>query len=102
MRVQDTCPIAATAKIIAQKWTLLIVRDLMGGPKRFSELERSLQGISPRTLSDRLSHLEREGLVQRRNYSEAPPRVEYSLTTKGRDLLPVIEALRAYGEKWLC
>ncbi len=102
MAEQETCPIAATAKIIAHKWTLLIVRDLMTGPKRFSELERSLKGISPRTLSDRLSYLEEEGIIHRRNYGEIPPRVEYSLTEKGQDLLPVIEEIRTYGRKWLC
>jgi len=102
MTNNDTCPIAATARIIGHKWTLLIIRDLCKGPRRFSELERSLAGISPRTLSDRLRYLDDEGLVNRKCYGETPPRVEYSLTTMGKDLVPVINAIREYGRKWLC
>ena len=95
------CPIARTAEIISGKWTLLIIRDLTTGTKRFSELERSLEGISPKTLSERLSALEREGVLSRRTYAEVPPKVEYSLTPKGHALVGVIEAMRAYGNSWL-
>jgi DNA-binding HxlR family transcriptional regulator len=77
------------------------VRDLAEGRSRFCELERSLQGISPRTLSLRLRALEEEGIVERHTYAEVPPRVEYQLTEKGRDLLPIIEDMRAYGLRWL-
>ncbi len=95
------CPVARTAEIISGKWTLLIIRDLTTGTKRFSELERSLEGISPKTLSERLSALEREGILSRRTYAEVPPKVEYSLTAKGNALAGVIEEMRAYGKSWL-
>jgi len=90
-----------TAEIVCGKWTLLLVRDLAEGCSRFCELERSLAGISPRTLSLRLRALEEEGILERRNYPEVPPRVEYALTEKGRALLPIIDDMRAYGERWL-
>lgn len=96
------CPVARTAEIISGKWTLLIIRDLTTGTKRFSELERSLAGISPKTLSERLSALEREGVLHRRTYAEVPPKVEYSLTQKGQALAEVIDAMRTYGNRWLC
>src|ERR671932_38713 len=101
-RVTDeTCPVCATADVICGKWTILVIRDLAAGRSRFCELERSLQGISPRTLSLRLRALEEEGVVERHTYPEVPPRVEYSLTEKGQALLPIIEAMRAYGRDWL-
>ena len=95
------CPVLATARIVSGKWTLLILRDLAARPCRFTELERSLVGISPRTLSQRLRVLEEEGVIAREVYPEAPPRVEYRLTAKGRDIGPIVEAMRAYGEQWL-
>ena len=90
-----------TADIVCAKWTLLLVRDLSEGRSRFCELERSLTGISPRTLSLRLRALEEEGIVERLSYPEVPPRVEYALTEKGRDLLPIIDDMRRYGARWL-
>jgi DNA-binding HxlR family transcriptional regulator len=96
------CPVARTAEIISGKWTLLIIRDLASGVKRFNQLERSLHGISPKTLSERLRSLEEEGIIFRRTFAEVPPRVEYSLTEKGRDLVDLIESMRNYGERWLC
>ncbi|WP_036725897.1 winged helix-turn-helix transcriptional regulator [Patulibacter minatonensis] len=101
MAVDPTCPVCRTADIVCGKWTLLLVRDLAEGNTRFCELERSLTGISPRTLSLRLRGLEEEGIVARRTYSEVPPRVEYALTDKGRALLPIIEGMREYGTRWL-
>ncbi|HLY32355.1 MAG TPA: helix-turn-helix domain-containing protein [Ktedonobacterales bacterium] len=95
------CPVARTAEIVSGKWTLLIIRDLTTGTKRFSELERSLEGISPKTLSERLTALEREGMLSRRTYAEVPPKVEYSLTEKGQALASLIEAMREYGTRWL-
>jgi DNA-binding HxlR family transcriptional regulator len=86
------CPVCRTADIVCGKWTLLIVRDL---------LERSLGGISPRTLSLRLRALEEEGIVRRRTFPEVPPRVEYALTEKGRALVPIIDSMRTYGSEWL-
>jgi len=95
------CPVCRTAEIISGKWTLLVIRDLAGGSQRFCELERSLEGISPRTLSLRLRALEDEGIVERRTYPEVPPRVEYALTDKGTALVPLIEDMRSYGQRWL-
>jgi DNA-binding HxlR family transcriptional regulator len=101
MAVDPTCPVCRTAEVVCGKWTLLLVRDLAAGCSRFCELERSLAGISPRTLSLRLRALEDEGIVARHTYAEVPPRVEYALTDKGRALLPIIDQMRAYGEQWL-
>ena len=95
------CPVARTAQIMGNKWTPLIVRDLADGQRRFSELERSLIGISPKTLSERLKRLEEAHVIERRCFAEVPPRVEYSLTPKGHALLPVIESMRAFGLEWL-
>jgi len=101
MAAKDTCPVCATAEIVCGKWTLLVIRDLAEGRSRFCELERSLQGISPRTLSLRLRALEEAGIVRRQTYPEVPPRVEYALTEKGRALVPLIEDMRTYGRQWL-
>jgi DNA-binding HxlR family transcriptional regulator len=101
MAAEDPCPVCATADIVCGKWTLLIIRDLAERRSRFCELERSLAGISPRTLSLRLRALEEEGIVERRTYPEVPPRVEYALTEKGRALAPIIEDMRRYGREWL-
>jgi DNA-binding HxlR family transcriptional regulator len=79
----------------------LVIRDLAEGSQRFCELERSLDGISPRTLSLRLRALEDQEIVERRTYPEVPPRVEYALTEKGRALVPLIEDMRVYGRRWL-
>jgi DNA-binding HxlR family transcriptional regulator len=96
-----TCPVCATADIICGKWTILVIRDLAEGRSRFCELERSLAGISPRTLSLRLRALEEQGIVERQTYPEVPPRVEYSLTPKGMAIVPLIEDMRRYGREWL-
>ena len=96
-----TCSVAATAELVATKWTPLIVHDLSEGPRRFTELEHSCRGISPRTLSERLRALEQEGIVVRRSYTESPPRVEYELTGKGDALLPIIDEMRRFGHAWL-
>lgn len=98
----STCPVARTARIISGKWTLLIIRDLASGVKRFNQLERSLQGISPKTLSERLRSLEEEGVILRQTFAEVPPRVEYSLTEKGHDLIEMVTCMRCYGNRWLC
>lgn len=96
-----SCAVAACAEIIGAKWTALLVHDLSEGPRRFSELEHSCAGISPRTLSERLRVLEDEEIVERRSYAESPPRVEYELTAKGQSLLPIIAAMRDFGHHWL-
>ncbi|MBI2887081.1 MAG: helix-turn-helix transcriptional regulator [Chloroflexi bacterium] len=99
--MDEVCPVAEAAKLLGDKWTLIVLRDLAEGPRRFGELERSGEGISPSMLAARLRALEEEGLVTRTSYHEIPPRVEYALTEKGRDAEPVVEALRAYGTRWL-
>ncbi len=92
------CPVARTLDVIGERWTLLILRDLFQlGPRRFRDLERSLAGISPSTLSARLHHLERRNVVACRAYCEHPPRAEYTLTEEGRALGPVLKALKVWG-----
>jgi len=94
------CPIARTLDIVGERWTILILRDLVtGGPRKFQDFERSLIGISPNTLSARLKRLEEAGIVERRFYEQHPPRAEYVLTAKGRELGPALRALRSWGEK---
>ena len=97
----ESCSVAACAEIIGAKWTALLVHDLSEGPRRFSELEHSCAGISPRTLSERLRALEDEGIVGRHSYAESPPRVEYDLTDKGLALLPIITEMRQFGHAYL-
>ncbi|HLC05117.1 MAG TPA: helix-turn-helix domain-containing protein [Anaerolineales bacterium] len=92
--------VEATARLLSGKWTLLILYYLAEGRQRFGELEKLL-GVNPRTLSNRLSDLEMAGAVHREGYAEVPPRVEYSLTEKGRGLIPIIEAMSAYAERWM-
>jgi DNA-binding HxlR family transcriptional regulator len=97
----STCPVCRTAEVVCGKWTLLLIRDLADGSSRFCELERSLEGISPRTLSLRLRALEEEEIVERHTFPEVPPRVEYALTEKGEALVPLIDDMRKYGTRWL-
>ena len=99
--MDESCPVCRTDEIVCGKWTLLLIRDLAEGSARFCELERSLEGISPRTLSLRLRGLEDEGIVARHTYPEVPPRVEYALTPKGKALVPLVEDMRRYGTRWL-
>src|SRR6187401_3739308 len=101
MPVDESCPVFRTAEVVCGKWTLLVIRDLAEGCSRFCELERSLTGISPRTLSLRLRALEEEGIVARSTFPAVPPRVEYVLTEKGMALVPIIDSMRTYGAEWL-
>uniref|UniRef100_A0A831X8Q6 Transcriptional regulator n=2 Tax=Thermorudis TaxID=1649508 RepID=A0A831X8Q6_9BACT len=96
----DHCPLAQTASIICDVWTPLIIRDLSKGPKRFSQLQRSVSGISPKTLSTRLKQLEQQGIIQRLS-EPASARPRYELTAKGQALVPLIRDMRAYGRAWL-
>ena len=97
----EFCPVAHTANLIATSWTCLILRDLLRNEaRRFQEFQNSLAGIAPTTLSDRLRALEQNGIVERRFYSMSPPRAEYVLTDKGRDLGPVILAMKEWGGKY--
>ena len=101
MSSNETCPVCHTAEIISGKWTLLIIRDLAAGRSRFCELERSLDGISPRTLSLRLRALEAEGIVERHVLDANPPRVQYGLTEKGMALGPAVDSLKHWARTWL-
>jgi DNA-binding HxlR family transcriptional regulator len=95
-----TCgSIDAGLKIIGDKWTGQIVRELSAGPQRFSHLEQKL-GIGPRTLSQRLDSMELQAIISKRQFAEAPPRVEYSLTQKGEDLLPVLVSIADWSHKY--
>jgi DNA-binding HxlR family transcriptional regulator len=93
------CPVARTLDIVGDRWTMLILRDLRDGPRKFHELQGSLAGISPNTLSARLKNLEQHVIVERRFYEDHPPRAEYMLTSKGDELRSVLDALRKWGEK---
>ena len=90
---------AKSLEVVGDRWTLLLVRDLLGGTRRFQDLAASLTGIAPNILSDRLKLMEEHGLVTRRLYSERPPRAEYALTDRGRDLGLVVGALAAWGSR---
>lgn len=92
--------IASAMEVIGNKWTALILRDLFAGSKRFGELEKSVGSINPRTLSQRLDDLEQYGIITKKSYAEVPPRIEYTLTKKGQDLLPILEQMAAWGDKY--
>jgi len=87
-------------EVIEGKWTLLILRELLGGTKRFGELRRAIDDVNPKTLTDRLRTLEQHAILQRELFPEIPPRVEYTLTEKGRALAPVLQALAMWGTQW--
>jgi len=91
------CPVERAARILDGRWTTRIVRDLLPGRRRYSELLRSLSGISPKVLAERLRFLEEQGMITKTIYPEVPPRTEYTLTPGGRRLAPVIEAMAAFG-----
>lgn len=91
--------IASAMQIIGGKWTALILRDLFSGSKRFCELEKSVGHINPRTLSQRLDDLVTHGIITKQSFAEVPPRTEYSLTDKGRDLLPILKQMATWGKK---
>ncbi len=95
----DTCPVRRTAEIIDGKWTTQIVRDLLPGKKRYSELQQSLSGISPKILAARLKFLEQQGIVTKTIYPVIPPHTEYQLTPLGRKLKGVIAAMADFGTK---
>jgi DNA-binding HxlR family transcriptional regulator len=99
-RYEQDCPIAMSLDVIGERWTLLLIRDLLrDGPRRFQDFLAGQPGLAPTVLSGRLKALENEGLVARRGYASHPPRDEYVLTDKGRELVPVITALRHWGAR---
>jgi DNA-binding HxlR family transcriptional regulator len=95
----QACPVAKTLELVGDRWTLLIVRDLLAGPRRFQDLLASQPGIAPNILSDRVKLMEEHELITRRFYSEHPPRAEYELTAKGKELGTVVGALAAWGTR---
>lgn len=96
----EDCPVARTLEMIGERWTILLLRDLLlHGPRRFQDFQNSMGKVAPATLSARLKDLEANGLVFRQLYSENPPRLEYTLTDKGRSLGPIVSAMRSWGLK---
>ena len=94
------CPVATTVQLIGNKWKLLIIRDLLVGPKRFTELFHSLPAISKKVLTDNLRALEEDGLVERQVFAEVPPRVVYSLSPLGMSLKPILDAMKEWGTEY--
>lgn len=94
---RSACPVSRTLDVLGDRWSLLVVRDLMRGKRRFAEFLESPEGIPTNTLADRLKRLVRNGIVDAQRYSEHPPRVEYVLTPKGEDLRPMIRAMVDWG-----
>lgn len=94
------CPVSKTLKIIGGKWTMMILHQLFGGPRRFGELQKALSTISPKTLTVRLQELEHEGIIARRVYDQVPLKVEYSLTKKGKSLREIFDKISEWGDKF--
>lgn len=90
---------AAALCILGDKWSGFIIRELTAGPRRFGALEQALTGISPRTLSQRLDSLEAQAVISKKVFAESPPRVEYTLTAKGEELIPILQSMVAWGAK---
>lgn len=92
------CPVEVTLLLLSNKWTILILRDLLTGTKRFGELKKSLSGVSQKVLTANLRSLEEKGIIEREVFPEVPPRVEYTLTELGKTLEPIIDSMHAWGE----
>lgn len=99
-KTYTNCPVEYTASIIANKWKILILRDLLTGTKRYNELTRSVVGISAKVLTENLRGLEKDGIISRKVYPVVPPKVEYSLTEKGKELKGVLDYMKSFGEKY--
>ncbi len=91
------CPVATTVQVIGSKWKLLIMRNLLTRPWRFNELQKNLEGISQKVLTDSLRSMEADGIVTRTVYPEVPPRVEYALSPLGETMRPILDAMQAWG-----
>jgi DNA-binding HxlR family transcriptional regulator len=100
-RYGQACPVAKSLEFLGERWTLLIVRDLLAGARKFQDLQHSLTGIAPNVLSERLKVMEEHGIVARRFYSDHPPRAEYALTERGKGLGVVVGALAVWGSRHL-
>ncbi len=99
-KILPACPVETTLSLIGDKWKILILRDLISGTKRFSELKRSIGGVSQKVLTAQLRAMEQDGLVSRKVYAEVPPKVEYSLTDLGKSLKPILDAMWQWGENY--
>lgn len=100
IKTLPACPVETTLTLISDKWKVLILRDLLGGTKRFGELKRSIGTVSQKVLTAQLRDMEDSGLLTRRVYAEVPPRVEYTLTETGYSLKPILDAMWAWGEEY--
>lgn len=94
------CPVATTVQLIGNKWKLLILRNLLVRPWRFNELQKSLEGISQKVLTESLRSMDSDGIIVRTVYAEVPPRVEYSLSELGETLRPILDAMQAWGTEY--
>ena len=94
------CPVATTVQLIGNKWKLLIMRNLLVRPWRFNELQKSLEGISQKVLTDSLRSMESDGIITRTVYPEVPPRVEYALSELGESMRPILDAMQAWGTEY--
>jgi len=97
--IHNDCAVSKTLKIVGSKWTMLLIHNIFGGKTRFGELQRALPGISPKTLSQRLHELERDGIIFKKVFAEVPLHVEYTLTEKGKSLRGVFRSLENWGSK---
>lgn len=97
---RSTCPVEQTLKAIGGRWKVLILRELFPGVKRFNQLQRSLHGITQKMLTQQLREMEADGLIHRQVYAQVPPKVEYSLTSLGESLKPVLEAMHDWGKNF--
>ena len=94
------CPVATTVQLIGNKWKLLIIRNLLDRPWRFNELQKNLDGISQKVLTDSLRSMEADGIITRTVYPEVPPRVEYALSELGESMRPILDSMKAWGEEY--
>lgn len=94
------CPVATTVQLIGSKWKLLIIQNLLARPWRFNELQKNLDGISQKILTDSLRSMEQDGIITRTVYPEVPPRVEYALSELGESMRPILDAMKAFGENY--
>lgn len=94
------CPVATTVQLIGNKWKLLIIRNILARPWRFNELQKSLDGISQKVLTNSLRSMEADGIITRTVFPEVPPRVEYALSELGESLRPILDSMQAWGEKY--
>ena len=99
-KIYTECPVEYTASILSNKWKCLILRDLLTGTRRFNELNKSIIGISAKVLTENLREMENDGIINRKTYAVVPPKVEYSLSTKGKELKPIIDLMKEFGNKY--